>query len=64
MHTEYISINIIKETFASPLSKVIVFGTNSMELSPTLEAPVAQLLENFSIFYGTRSFITMFTRAL
>jgi hypothetical protein len=26
--------------------------------------PVAQLLKNFPIFYGTRRFITVFTRAL
>jgi hypothetical protein len=27
-------------------------------------SPVEQLLKNFSIFYGTRGFITVFTRAL
>jgi hypothetical protein len=26
--------------------------------------PVAQLLKNFTAFYGTRMFITVFTRAL
>jgi hypothetical protein len=37
-------------------------STNSMELSPSWE--VAKLLRYFSLFYGTWSLITMFTRAL
>jgi hypothetical protein len=39
-------------------------STNSMELSPLEKPPVAQLLKNFPIFYGTRRFFTVFTRAL
>jgi hypothetical protein len=35
-----------------------------MELSPLEKPPVVQVLENFPEFYGTRTFITMFTRAL
>jgi hypothetical protein len=36
-----------------------------MELSPLLEKPaIVQLLKNFPEFYGTRRFITVFTRAL
>jgi hypothetical protein len=35
-----------------------------MELSPSSEAAIVQLLKNFSAFYGTRKFITVFTRAL
>jgi hypothetical protein len=35
-----------------------------MELSPSWEPPIVQLLKNFTTFYGTRKFITVFTRAL
>jgi hypothetical protein len=36
-----------------------------MELSPSCEKlPVVQLLKNFPAFYGTRRFITVFTKAL
>jgi hypothetical protein len=35
-----------------------------MELSLLEKPPFAQQLKNFPIFYGTRGFITMFTRAL
>jgi hypothetical protein len=38
--------------------------TNSIELSPFLDPPVAQLLKNFATFYGTWSFITMLSRVL
>jgi hypothetical protein len=38
--------------------------TNSMELNPYWEAPIVQPLKNFPTFYGTRRFITVFTRAL
>jgi hypothetical protein len=41
-----------------------VTKTNFMELSPSWEPPVVQLLKNFPEFYGTRRFITIFTRAL
>jgi hypothetical protein len=34
-----------------------------MELSLLEKPTVAQLLKNFPIFYGTRRFITVFTRA-
>jgi hypothetical protein len=37
---------------------------NSIELSPAWEDPVAKLLKNFPIFYGTRRFISVFTRVL
>jgi hypothetical protein len=38
---------------------------NSVEVSPCSEAtPVAQLLNKFPTFNGTRRFITMLTRAL
>jgi hypothetical protein len=37
---------------------------NFMELSPSWEVASAQLLKNFPVFYGTRRFITVFTRAL
>jgi hypothetical protein len=40
-------------------------ATNSlMELSPSSEATNWQLLKNFPAFYGTRRFITVYTRAL
>jgi hypothetical protein len=35
-----------------------------MELSPSSEPPVAHLLKDFPTLYGTRRFITVFTRAL
>jgi hypothetical protein len=35
-----------------------------MELRPSWEAPVVQLPKNLPAFYGTRRFITVFTRAL
>jgi hypothetical protein len=35
-----------------------------MELSFPEKPPIVQLLKNFPAFYGTRRFITMFTRAL
>jgi hypothetical protein len=35
-----------------------------MELSPSGGAAILQLLKNFPAFYGTRRFITVFTRAL
>jgi hypothetical protein len=35
-----------------------------MELSPSEKPPIVQLLRNFPTFYGTRMFITVFTRAL
>jgi hypothetical protein len=38
--------------------------TNSTELSLLEKLPVAQLLNNFSTFYGTRRFITVFARTL
>jgi hypothetical protein len=38
--------------------------TNFMELSPSRKAPVTQILKNFPTFYGTRRFITAFTRAI
>jgi hypothetical protein len=34
-----------------------------MELSPSWNPPVAQLVKNFPTCYGTRSFITVFTRS-
>jgi hypothetical protein len=34
---------------------------NSIELSPSWESPVAELLRNFKKFYWTRRFITVFT---
>jgi hypothetical protein len=37
--------------------------TNFMELSLSWEAPIVQPLKNFPVFYGTRRFITIFTRA-
>jgi hypothetical protein len=37
--------------------------TNSIEHSPFREANVAQLVKNFPVFYGTRRFITVFTKA-
>jgi hypothetical protein len=40
-------------------SKEELYGTNSME-----KPPVVQMLKNFPTFYGTRRFITVFTRAL
>jgi hypothetical protein len=40
------------------------FITHSlMELSPSEKPPTVQLLKNFPAFYGTRKFITVFTRA-
>jgi hypothetical protein len=38
--------------------------TNFMELSPSSEAVSHAALKNFPAFYGTRRFITVFTRAL
>jgi hypothetical protein len=38
--------------------------TNSKELSPYWEAAGVQLLKNFPTLYGTRGFITVFSRAL
>jgi hypothetical protein len=35
-----------------------------MELSPYREAAIAELHKNFPALYGTRRFITVFTRAL
>jgi hypothetical protein len=35
-----------------------------MELALLEKLPVVQLLKNFLAFYGTRKFITVFTRAL
>jgi hypothetical protein len=35
-----------------------------MELILLEKLPIVQLLENFPPFYGTRKFITAFTRAL
>jgi hypothetical protein len=35
-----------------------------MELSPLEKLPVVQLLKNFAVLYGTRRFITVFTRVL
>ncbi|PNF42139.1 hypothetical protein B7P43_G10280 [Cryptotermes secundus] len=35
-----------------------------MQLALLEELPILQLLKNFPAFYGTRMFITMFTRAL
>jgi hypothetical protein len=35
-----------------------------MELSLLEEPPILQLLKNFPVFYGTRRFITVFTKAL
>jgi hypothetical protein len=35
-----------------------------MELSPSWQASIAQLLKNIPAFYGTRKFITIFIRAL
>jgi hypothetical protein len=35
-----------------------------MELTLLEKSPVVQLLKNFPEFYGTRRFITAFTRAL
>jgi hypothetical protein len=42
------------------LQKVIVLTPWSSVLD---KLPVAQLLKNFRIFYGTQFFVTMFTRA-
>jgi hypothetical protein len=47
----------------SKLSKLF-FTYLLMELSPFEELPIVQLLKNFPEFYGTRNFITVFTRAL
>jgi hypothetical protein len=38
--------------------------TNSMQSSPSWEATTCWITKNFSTFYGTCKFITMFTRAL
>jgi hypothetical protein len=38
--------------------------TNSMEMGLLKRLPVMQLLKTFPAFYGTRRFITAFTRAL
>jgi hypothetical protein len=35
-----------------------------MDLSPSWEAPIVQLHKNFPALYGTRRFISVFTRAL
>jgi hypothetical protein len=35
-----------------------------MDLSLLEKPPIVQLLKNFPAFYGTRRFITVFTRAL
>jgi hypothetical protein len=40
------------------------YETNSVELSSTWEAPVAEPLKNSQKFYETGKFITVFTRAL
>jgi hypothetical protein len=42
----------------------VLFLTNSMELSPFERPPVPQLLKNLYIFYRTRRFIAVFTKAL
>jgi hypothetical protein len=38
--------------------------TNFMKLSPLEKQSIVQLLKNFPAFYGTRRFITVFTRVL
>jgi hypothetical protein len=42
---------------------MMMMVTNSMELGLLEKQPVVQLLKNFSIFYGTRIFMIVFTRA-
>jgi hypothetical protein len=39
-------------------------NANFMELSLLEKPPILQPLQNFPAFYGTRRFITVFTRAL
>jgi hypothetical protein len=38
--------------------------THSRSLGLLEKPPIVQLLKNFPAFYGTRKFITVFTRAL
>jgi hypothetical protein len=40
------------------------FTHSFMELALLEKLPIVQLLKNFPAFYGTRYFITVFTRAL
>jgi hypothetical protein len=42
----------------------VTLKNSLMELSPSWEPVIMQLLKNFQAFYGTRRFITEFTRAL
>jgi hypothetical protein len=48
----YLTENTLRRIYLTPCSKALLE-----------KPPVAQLLKNFLIFYGTRTFITVFTRA-
>jgi hypothetical protein len=48
---------------ASDVCTMTSSGKPRMGLSPLEKPPVVQLLKNFPAFYGTRRFITVFTRA-
>jgi hypothetical protein len=45
-------------------SYIIVSLTHSWSSALLEKLPIVQLLKNFPAFYGTRRFITVFTRAL
>jgi hypothetical protein len=58
-------LSLIIHWFFWPSSMSHAFTHHSlMELSPFEKRPIVRLLKNFPAFYGTRRFITMFTRAL
>jgi hypothetical protein len=50
--------------FASDIQTWTNLATNSMDLSPVWEAASCASTQEFTNIYGTRNFITVFTRAL
>jgi hypothetical protein len=61
LHTSDGTAPGIDRKLGEPLSRS---GHSLMELSLLEELSVVHLLKNFPAFYGTRRFITVFTRAL
>jgi hypothetical protein len=45
------------------IPRIVLLFTHSWSLALPEKLPIVQLLENITAFYGTRRFITVFTKA-